>query len=279
MPFKPPKKEARSTGSRRNDPPESRRLPPQRRQEILDLVVQNRRVDVNEISERFGVSKVTARADLDYLAQQHVIERARGGAVVATHQALWVNFSERALLNRDEKRRIARAALRFLLPGETVILDAGSTVMEFSSCISAASGLTVVTPALNIAAQLGSLDGVELVIIGGRLAPYTVSSIGPVAERQLQDILAHKVFLGTHLIDDQGDLADVSIEVANLKRAMVRAARQVILLADSTKWSLRRPAKAKVAPLGAVHIVVTDNGIDPDTRRSIEAQGIEVVVV
>jgi DeoR family transcriptional regulator of aga operon len=87
------------------------------------------------------------------------------------------------------------------------------------------------------------------------------------------------VFLGTHLIDDQGDLADVSIEVANLKRAMVRAARQVILLADSTKWSLRRPAKAKVAPLGAVHIVVTDNGIDPDTRRSIEAQGIEVVVV
>lgn len=267
----------RSPQKRAAPSPQSR-LVPQRRQEIFELIVQNRRVDVNEISDRFGVSKVTARADLDYLARQHLIQRARGGAVLSSHESLWVSFSERALRNRDAKVRIALKALQFLVPGETVILDAGSTVFEFSRCISAASSLTIVTPALNIAAQLGSLENLEVVIVGGLLAPLTVSSIGPIAERQLEDILAHKVFLATHLIDDQGDLADVSIEVANLKRAMIRAARQVILLADSTKWSVRRPAKAKVAPLSAVHTVITDEGMDADIRGAIEAQGIEVVV-
>jgi DeoR/GlpR family transcriptional regulator of sugar metabolism len=252
-------------------------LPPQRRQAILDLVVQRGQVDVGFLSDLFGVSKVTVRGDLDQLAKQNLITRSRGGAGSALHQSLALTFSVRALQNREQKRRIARAALSLLVPGETVILDAGTTVVELSSCMSNAAELTIVTPALNIATQLGSLPGVELVTVGGRLDPNTISNVGPIAEMQMRGVLAHKVFLGVHVIDQQGDLAEPIEEHAGLKRAMVHAARQVILLADSTKWGAR-PAKAKVVPLSACHTVVTDTGLDGRYLKAMEAEGIKVIV-
>lgn len=258
--------------------PERRSLAPQRRQAILDLVVQNQRVDVAEISERFGVSRVTARGDLEYLAKQNLITRARGGAVASLDRSLASGFSERALLNREAKRRIAKAALEFLVPGETVILDAGTTLFELSSLISTPSELTVITPALNIAIQLGSLTGLDVVTVGGKLDRSTISSIGSEAERQLRDALAHKVFLGTHLIDEHGDVAEPSAEIAIMKRAMVQAARQVILLADSSKWSVTSQARAKVAPLSSVHTVITDSGISKAAQRAMKDWGVDVVI-
>jgi DeoR/GlpR family transcriptional regulator of sugar metabolism len=252
-------------------------FPPQRRQAILDLVVQRGQVDVGELSELFGVSKVTVRSDLDHLARQNLITRSRGGAGSALNQSLALSFSVRALQNREQKRRIARAALGLLVPGETVIMDAGTTVVELSNVMSNAAELTIVTPALNIAIQLGSLPGVELFTVGGRLDPNTISNVGPIAEIQMQEVRAHKVFLGVHVIDQQGDLAEPIQEHAGLKRAMVRAARQVILLADSSKWG-PRPAKAKVIALSACHTVVTDDGLDDRHRRAMEAEGIEVIV-
>jgi DeoR/GlpR family transcriptional regulator of sugar metabolism len=252
-------------------------LPPQRRQAILDLTVRRGQVEVNDVSELFRISKVTARNDLDYLAKRNLVVRSRGGAVAALHQSLTASFSVRALQCQDEKRRIARAALGFIAPGETIILDAGSTVVELSNLISNPEELTVVTPALNIAMQLGSLPGVEVITVGGKLDAQTISNVGPIAEMQLQSVLAHKLFLGAYAIDPQGDLAEPQQEVAGLKRAMVKAARQVILLADSSKWN-SRSARAKVVGLEAFHTVVTDSGLEDGVRRSMERSGIRVIV-
>lgn len=121
--------------------------------------------------------------------------------MAALHQSLTASFSVRALQHQDEKRRIARATLGFIVPGETIILDAGSTVVELSNLISNPEELTVVTPALNIAMQLGSLPGVEVITVGGKLDAQTISNVGPIAEMQLQSVLAHKLFLGVYAID------------------------------------------------------------------------------
>ena len=212
-----------------------------------------------------------------FLAKQHLIQRTRGGAVVSMQQSLALSFAVRAMLEREAKRRIARAAGELVVSGETIILDAGSTLAEFASCMPVTHELTVVTPALNIATHLGSFPGVELIIIGGRLDRDTISSVGPVAERQLQDVLAHKVFLGGHSVDEQGDIAERSLEIAALKRAMIRAAREVILLADSTKW-VTQAGKAKVAPVSSMNVVVTDTRISADARRAMVKDGIKVVV-
>ncbi len=254
-----------------------RQLPPQRRQAILDLTVRHGQVEVNDLSRLFRISKVTARNDLDYLAKQNLVVRSRGGAVAALHQSLTASFSVRALQYQDQKRRIARAALSFIAPGETIILDAGSTVVELSKLISNPDELTVVTPALNIAMQLGSLPGVEVITVGGKLDAQTISNVGPIAEMQLQGVLAHKLFLGAYAIDPQGDLAEPHLEVVGLKRAMVKAARQVFLLADSSKWG-SRSARAKVVGLEAFHTVITDPGIEDAVRRAMERRGINVIV-
>jgi len=249
----------------------------QRRQDILDLVIAKRHVEVTEISRLFGVSRVTVRADLEFLAKQHLIQRTRGGAVVSMQQSLALSFAVRALLEREAKQRISRAAGALVVPGETIIVDAGSTLAEFASCMSATRDLTVVTPALNIATHLGSLPGLELIIIGGRLDRDTISSVGPAAEHQFRDVLAHKVFLGGHSIDEQGDIAERSLEIAALKRAMIRAAREVILLADSTKW-VTPAGKAKVAPISSMNVVVTDERISLGARRAMEEQGVKVII-
>ena len=94
---------------------------------------------------------------------------------------------------------------------------------------------------------------------------------------QLQSVLAHKLFLGAYRINPQGDLAEPHQRVAGLKRAMVKAARQVILLADSSKWN-SRSAGRKVVGLEAFHTVVTDSGLEEGVRRSMERQGVKVIV-
>jgi DeoR family transcriptional regulator of aga operon len=253
-----------------------RPLSPERRQQMLELVHRAGHVQVNELSERFGVSKVTIRGDLDWLAEQNLVARARGGAVGVPGQALTAAFSERTALYKAEKQRIAKAAALLLEAGETILLDAGSTVYELSKLISAASGLTVVTPALNIATQLGGLPGVELIIVGGRLDPHTIATTGPTAEREIMEIRVHKLFLGAHGIDREGDVVDVSLEVARLKRAMIAVARQVILLADSSKWG--RTGQARVVDLASVNTVITDSGLSAGARRAIRDAGVQLML-
>jgi DeoR/GlpR family transcriptional regulator of sugar metabolism len=250
----------------------------QRRQAILDLTVRDGSIDVEKISSLFGISNVTARSDLDFLAGRHLVERTRGGAVAALQRSLAADFEERSLRNRDEKRRIAKLASEMLAPDETVILDAGSTIVELCRYISSVMRLTIITPALNIATELGSLSGLEVLIVGGRLDSRMISSVGGIAERQLHECLAHKVFLGAHMIDADGDIADISSEVADVKRAMVRSARQVILLADSSKWNSETVGKYKVTSLGSVDVVVTDKGLTKSIRADMERDGIRVSI-
>ena len=232
---------------------------------------------MNRLSEQFGVSRVTIRSDLDWLADQQLLGRARGGAVALPTQAVAAAFTQRSSTNRDEKQRIAKAALSLFHPNETVIFDAGSTVYELSRLISNGADSTVVTPALNVATQLVGLPGLDLVIVGGKLDPRTVSASGPSAEQAIRDHPAHSVFLGAHGVDEHGEVVDVSVDVARLKRAMVSSARLVILLADSSKWTCAGPVR--VVELSAMHIIISDTGLSRQARRSIRRAGVELILV
>jgi DeoR family transcriptional regulator, aga operon transcriptional repressor len=259
------------------DPRSSRVLGPDRRQQILAIIHQEGSAQVDRLSEEFAVSRVTIRSDLDWLAEQQLVNRARGGAVALPTQAVAAAFTQRSSTNRDEKQRIAKAALSFFHPNETVILDAGSTVYELSRLISNGADSTVVTPALNVATQLVGLPALELVIVGGTLDPRTISAHGPSAEQAIHDHPAHRVFLGAHGVDDHGEVVDVSVDVARLKRAMVKSAREVILLADSSKWSCAGPVR--VVELSAMHVIISDTGLPRQVRRSIKSAGVELVLV
>ena len=247
-----------------------------RRQRILDHIVQQQGATVDELSDLFGVSKVTIRADLNYLASSGVVERSRGGAAPARHIRSAVPFSLRQETNREAKASIARLAATLLRSGETICLDAGTTVGELGTFVASMQKLTVVTPAIALAAQLCRSEQLDVVAIGGRLDPQMMSCAGQMTEFQISEIPVHKAFLGAHGIDDDGDIVEVSLEIARLKRTIAKAAREVILLADSSKWSTM--GTAKVADIASIDVVVSDEGLSQKARKMLEDRGVELLL-
>ncbi|HSH77752.1 MAG TPA: DeoR/GlpR family DNA-binding transcription regulator [Herpetosiphonaceae bacterium] len=255
-------------------------LAAERRERIAELVMHKGAVHISELTQRYGVSEVTIRHDLDVLASQGVVVRERGGALANVQTTLAKAFEQRSDVNPEAKRRIGQRAAQLVKPGDTIIMDAGTTVMEMARHVRDVAPLTVITNALNVASQVGGLAGCHVILTGGSLSIETISTVGPLAERDFGELIVGKLFLGAHTVDLEAGIVDTSIEVARVKRAMIQAARETILLVDSSKWEThRREAFARVAPLTAVHQIITDSGLPDDVRPAIERLRIELTVV
>lgn len=204
--------------------------------------------------------------------------RDRGGAVF-NHQGVsrLIAFEQRTRLYQEEKRRIGQVAAQFVESGDMIILDAGTTVVEMTRYRTHATPLTVVTNALNVAAEMAGQPDTQVLLLGGTVNDATFSTLGPMVEQGLGDLVVQKVFLGAQSVENEAGVTDTSMEIAQVKRAMVRTARRVILLADSSKW--RRTGFIKVVPYQAIHTVVTDTNLPDAARRAIERHGIELVLV
>lgn len=253
------------------------RLVGARRRKIAQLVATEGVVRVSNLVKLFAVSDVTIRNDLEVLAREGVLIRDHGGALARTHTHLSVAFDQRAMLNLECKQRIGAAAANMVIAGETIILDAGTTLMEMAKRLPAVSPLTIMTNSLNIATEVGSRPGVHVMLAGGSLSTETISTVGPLAERDLRELLVDRVFLGIQAFDPDVGLSDVSIDVARVKAAMVSAANRVVLLADSTKYATR--AVARVAPLSRIDCLITDCGFPEDAVHNLAALDVEVIRV
>jgi len=255
--------------------PEPSLLTGERRARIVELLAQNGSVRVGELSRLFRVTEVTVRSDLDAMSREGALVRDRGGAITHTSTSLSTAFEKRALEHADQKRRIGRAAAALVETGETIILDAGSTVMEMVRSLTAQKSITVVTTGLNIAAQVGALPDVHVLVAGGFLSPETISTVGAMAERDLEHFIVDKLFLSTQAFDAKSGLTDVSLDVARVKAAMIRSARRIILLADSSKWGLSM--FAKIGPLAEIDMLITDDGLTEVARKAIRQFDIELM--
>jgi DeoR/GlpR family transcriptional regulator of sugar metabolism len=247
-----------------------------RRGRIATLVRQRGSVRVQELAELFQVSPVTIRTDLVQLEKDGQLVRDRGGAVAAAERSALVAFDTRSSLHLQAKQQIGRAAAALVAPGDTILMDAGTTVVEMVPHLPQAGPLTVVTNALNVGLALQSRRDTRVVLLGGTINYATFGTLGPLAEGELERLVVEKLFLAAETIDNGAGVTDSTIEIAQLKRAMVRAARQVILCADSSKWG--RLGFIKVAPLSAVHTVVTDAGLPQADQLALERLGIHVVI-
>lgn len=252
------------------------RSPKERRTYILEILERVGDVKVSDLAERLNVSEMTIRRDLDFLQEKDVLTRTRGGGVLEAVDAVEAPLVVRLRRKIEAKTAIGLAAARFIREGSTIILDSGSTTIHIAEQLDDFSNLTVVTNDLNIACDLVAKPGIQVVSTGGVVRSVTHSSVGFITERTLKDLQVDQVFLGAGGADIEGGITNESILEVPVKQAMINAARQAILVVDSSKIGHR--ALAHICPLSFVHVVITDSGIKDSDRALIEALGVDVVV-
>ncbi len=250
----------------------------ERRGKILQLLSANNKVFVNELSKEFAVSEVTIRNDLEQLEIKKLLIRARGGAMSVTHVVSYdQQLGEKHKLNIAEKIVIGKAAARLIKDSDTVIMDSGTTTLEIiKSLVPTLSNVTIITNALNIANQLVLSQNINLIIPGGVLRKNSLSLIGPLAEKSFKNFYVDKVFLGVDGFDTLNGISTPNLEEAYLNQVMIEVAREVIVVADSTKFL--RKSLAFICKLDRIDTVVTDSGISDENKKRLEDAGIHVII-
>lgn len=251
-------------------------FPEERRRRILEQMRSGAAVTVADLASEFGVSESSIRRDLRDLEQSGLLARTHGGALPVDGTLEEPSFAEKSALHLAEKREIARVAAGLVKDGDSIILDAGTTTLEIARLLLQRRDLTVVTNAYHIAAEMADAPGIRVVVTGGEIKGNTLALVGPMAERALEEINVDRVFLGTNGLDLERGLTTPTQAEAAIKRRMIAAARQTIVVADHTKMG--KVAFATIAPVTRAHIIITDRHMDSDVARELKARGVEVLV-
>lgn len=245
----------------------------ERRANILQLVEQKGFVSLQELSERLGASESTLRRDLEHLDGVGQIRRTRGGAAYVGESI--TPFDERSSRASIQKRMVARVAAELVEPGEAVLLDGGTTTLEVARQFIGKS-LQVVTNSLPIVNLLVNEPQIEVVMIGGYLYPKTGVALGPAAVATLKNLHVRRLFMSVGGITDKG-LFNSNALLVETERQMIEAAEEVIVVSDSSK--LGHSALAHLCPLDVVDRLVVDSGIPAEWRETVEAAGVELMIV
>jgi len=235
------------------------------------------RVAVAELSDAFGVSEVTIRADLQALAGRNLLVRIHGGAIPAGTGLLALSLAERQRQQVAEKSRIGAAAAAMIADGDAVVLDSSTTALAIAQHLKHHRYLTVITNGLVVAQELLAAPGVNVVLPGGALRRDTASVVGTEGLEILGRFNLQKGFFGAHGISVEEGLTDVSADEAEIKRPLVVMCRQVIAVLDATKWG--RVGLASFASLSQVNTIVTDAHAPHDLAEQVRAAGVQVVMV
>jgi DeoR family transcriptional regulator of aga operon len=255
-----------------------RLLVEERRRRILELLAKEERATVDQLADRFDVSTVTIRGDLDVLADAGAIVRSHGGALKRLEQQD-APIAVKETMHHGEKVRIGHAAARLIREGETIILDSGTTTVEIARQIKflKLKSLTVITNALNIAMELANLPHLRVIMIGGILRQMSYSTVGPQAEQILRALNADRLFLGVDGLDPEIGLTTPDLLEAQLNGLMIRVSREVTAVADSSKF--HRRSLSVIADVGDVDRIITDDRIDPKLVAALRSRSVEVMVV
>ena len=243
---------------------------------ILERLSEHGSVDVDDLMRELGVSPATVRRDLQSLHEQRLLERTHGGAVaIGGLYELPVRY--RGSIQRDQKLRIARAALAHVGDGATVGLTGGTTTTEVGRMLVHRSDLTVVTNAINIAAELAVRPNVRLIVSGGVARAASYELVGPLADGVLEQLHVEVAFVGVDGITARTGLTTHREVEAHTNRVLIQRAARVVVVADGTKVGVT--TLARIAECAAVDVLVTTDDADPGELAAIRAHDVEVEVV
>lgn len=231
-------------------------------------------VKVSDLSGRFKVSEETVRRDLERLEQDGVVRRIYGGAVRVSGRAMELSFQKRQTRNLDQKRRIAALAKELIADGESVLMDSSTSSLELARALPHMR-LTVLTNSVSTVMELADKD-INVMSTGGILRQNNLSFVGPIAERAMEGYYVDKAFLSCRGIAVREGATDASDQEVELKRRMLRAAKRVIFLVDSSKFG--QVGFCSICLLRDVHTIVTDSKVPPQVVSELQEAGVEVLI-
>ena len=254
-------------------------LAQQRQAYILERIREDGAVRVADLARDLRVSDMTVRRDLELLHGRGLLEKVHGGATSLPGSALFEpGFAAKSTLQLAEKEAIADAAVALIAPGTAIGISAGTTTYELARRLVDIPGLTVVTnsvPVADVLHHVGRSD--HTIILTGGVRTPSDALVGPFAVSALRTIHVDLVFMGVHGMDPHSGFTTPNVLEADTDRALVEAGRRLVVTADHTKWGII--GISSIARLDQADTLITDSGLAPDARATLQGAVRDLVVV
>lgn len=241
---------------------------------IMELLKKHQRVKVNTLTEELGVSESTIRRDLQELEEQGLLKRTHGGAVLVGKLSFEPTMGEKAEFMQEEKRQIGILAASLIKDNETIFLDAGTTTLKIAEFINA-KNVTILTNSLPIALELAQKSDINLILAGGQLRWQTHALVGPVTEEFIRNFRVDKAFIGVNGISVEEGITTPNIVEAYTKKAMIEIAKEVIVVADHSKFE--KSYFTTIATMEKIDLLITDDKTPQELIEKFIEAGVGVI--
>lgn len=248
----------------------------ERREQIADYVIRVGYARIDDLVERFSISRMTVHRHLDRLERQGVLRKLRGAVTVQPSGLYESSFRYRATIAQAEKQALARSALEYVEPGQAVMLDDSTTAVAVSALLHQVAPLTVITNSAAIAERLSQAENIDLICLGGQFDRTYHAYLGLLCEHAIAELRVQVLFLSASAI--QGTTAfHQDQQVVRVKQAMMAVARTKVLLADHHKFG--GLALHKLADLSSFDAVLTTGGLTAEQANVLNKPGISLRTV
>lgn len=247
----------------------------ERQIQILNLLRENRRVEVKELSKLLKVSEVTIRNDLAKMENNGLLKRTHGGAILVNDKETEISYLQQIAVQTEQKKKIARAAAQMIGNHEKIIIGTGSTILQLANYLEEKRNLTIITPSLPFAHQISNFPNIAVIVTGGYYRPSSGILFGPFFRDNMEKLFAEKAFIGAKGITEDF-VTDADMIEAEVNATLIHRAKTRILLVDSTKVGYA--AFATITSTTEINILITDEGAAPEELEKIARKGIHIVI-
>ncbi len=253
-------------------------IPAERQKKMMEYIEANTSAQIHELAEKFHVSEATVRRDLDDLDQQGALRRTHGGAIKVDRSTSYESmYSEKINQMIEEKHRIADFAANLVHPGDTVLIDSGTTTYFIAQALAHHESLTIITNDLYIAYQTPLHPSSILIVTGGVRRHSRQELVGTITENFIRDAHVDVAFIGVDGIDLTGGATNANFAEVGVKRLMLQSAARSVIVADHSKFG--RVALARICDLKEASLLITDRGIDGDVLNRLKKLSVQIEIV
>lgn len=248
----------------------------ERQKRILELLKENGAVWVSKLSAEFGVTEETVRRDLEKLEQREALVRTHGGAVPVDDNLHDLSLEKRKNINVDAKERLAREAVNYIVPGDTIFLDASTTTFYIAKELKNVKNITVITNSLRVMNELSSCPDVKVIAVGGMVSTNQ-SLVGGVAEASIREsYFANKMFFSSRGIHGTAGILESNEQEGFIKQGMMANATKRFFVCDRSK--IGRIGFIRLAHLEDLDYVITEEGaLDELLEHNLKELGVKIV--